>query len=834
MPDDRKRRQQGHAPDGALGSARGPATAAAPGKRTRAELAAYDAPVVSQSATPSGSEAARAHAEAWGASSFIAAMGYEAPQELDARARALLAQLGPQSSLVGAYHLAVASQDPAAVRELAGQVVAAVREAQALRERWPEPSGGAPFAPELEAAVASLAVQLSPQLFGGTLVVATLSPPPRAHVVHRGWRMVASEAARVVDLLESARRITALVAPQGDAESRPASEAALQEAISEFERFTSRPIEAEFLARALTVRGVWLEIAQARTKTPNAGQHLQRAQKQGAAIGMTADAGPKWNEENAQEALSYSALDWAVSEPEAMRVIEMLGAADPQARAGLVKQLHQQGRLHRLADNVGWAYIKQIAESLNDAEAEALLLPYWQGRGETPSLGQMLNGAAADQRKQGGLWGRAKAFGLETLDSGLNLMTFGGKQSADAAHEAMNEGWISADTAGTQASKGIGRAALIGAATFATGGAAGAWAEGAALAAGAGRAGAAIVGATAGGAVGNTGGHLAGDAFDQSFSGKQGFDSFDAYGRTFAEGGLWGAAMAPLGLAAARYLPEGMRTMAQQIAARHPELVTLLEASQRAGISATFRVRLTVREWLRMLEGDGGPTAGGGMAPAFAFASGVSPRALASLPPDTEVLVTGRARVDQAALQSRLDDEGPFFDIDQIEALAKVSGKGSRASRSGSLFDDHDLDTDYADHPHDYRSDQEQISRPTEVDHDRSEVLGAHGTSVMHANRLGIHRPPRHHLLPQEHIEFFQARGFPGRDIDAFCIEMTNLEHSMIHARHRNWTEELISTLTLLERAMPRPLSRAQILDVMKRQMRAYGFANREIISYVD
>ncbi len=647
-------------------------SAPAPGKATLAELA--DPTQGTSSPAPSAQRGPQDRVEDWGANAFLEAMGVPSLPAMDARARALLAQLGPHSSLVGAYHLAVASQDPAAVRELAGQVVAAVREAQALRERWPEPSGGAPFAPELEAAVASLAVQLSPQLFGGTLVVATLSPPPRAHAVHRGWQMVASEAARVVDLLEAARRITALVAPQGDAESRPASEAALQEAIGEFERFTSRPIEAEFLARVLKARGVWLEIAQARTQGPNAGQHLRRAQKQGAALGMTADAGPKWNEDQAQQALSYSALDWAVSEPEAMRVIEMLGAADPQARAGLVKQLHQQGRLHRLADNVGWAYIKQIAESLNDPEAEALLLPYWQGKGETASLGQMLNGAAADQRKQGGFWGRAKAFGLETLDSGLNVMTFGGKQSADAAHEAMNEGWISADTAGTQASKGIGRAALIGAATFVTGGAAGAWAEGAALAAGAGRAGAAIVGATAGGAVGATGGHLAGDAFDQTFHGKQGFDGAAAYGRTFAEGGLWGAAMAPLGLAAARYLPEGMRTMAQQIATRHPELVTLLEASQRAGISATFRVRLTVREWLRMLEGGGGPPAGGGMAPTFAFASGVSPRALAHLPPDAELSITARPRGDLAALQSRLDDEGPFFDVDAVEADSSVEG----------------------------------------------------------------------------------------------------------------------------------------------------------------
>lgn len=810
----------------------------APGKVTLAMEGAPMGAGPSQTPNAKGVPSAGAPVEAWGASSFIEAMGFEAPQETAAKGRALLAQVGPHSSLVGAYHLAVASLDPEAVRDLAGQVVATLRQAQALRAQLSEPSGDAApsgdasFATELEAAVASLAVQMSPQMLGATLVVGSLTPPPRAHVVHRGWELVAKEAARVVELLEATHRITALVAPHGEAESLPASEAALQEATAEFERFASRPIDAEFLARALTVRGVWLEVSQARTKGPNAGKHLRRAQKQGAALGMTADAGPKWNQDQAQQALSYSALDWAVSEPEAMRVIEMLGAADPQARAGLVKQLHQQGRLHRLAENVGWAYVKQIAESLNDAEAEALLLPYWQGKGETPSLGQMLNGAAADQRKEGGMWGHVKAFGLDALDTGLNLMTFGGKQSADAAHEAMNAGWISADTAGTQASKGIGRAALLGAATFATGGAAGAWAEGAALAAGAGRGGAAILGATAGGAAGSVGGHLAGDAFDQSFSGKQGFDSFEAYGRTFAEGGLWGAAAAPLGLAAARYLPAGMRTMAQQIAARHPELVRLLEASQRAGFHATFRARLTVREWLRMLEG-GGPTAGGGMAPALAFASGVSPRALANLPPDTEVLVTGRPRGDLAALQSRLDDEGPFFDIDEIEALSEPSGQGSR---SGSLFDDHDLDADYADHPGGFRAEHEAVSRGTEADQHRAEVLARHDTSVMHANRLGIHRPPRHHLLPQEHIDFFVDHEL---NIHDWCIETTTTEHGIIHSKGRDWSEMLMARLKAEEAILKiesgdpfARLSASEVIAIMKRLMIQFDLNPNAIVKY--
>ena len=765
------------------------------------------------------------------------------PVSVQALAEQSRAQLQTLSSLVGPYHLAVASLDPAATRELAGNVVATLEHLRAAHVRMKEldPSGevAAPFAQDLDTAIASLAVQLSPQMLGATLVVSSVTPPPRAQVRHLGARLVASEAARVVALLEAAQHITGLVAPEGDAESVAANDFSIQDAIDEYERFTSRPIDAAFLARALEVRGVWLEISQARTQGPNAGQQLRRAQAQGDVLGMTADVGPTWNEDEATDALSYGVADWAVSEPEAMRVIEMLRAANPQAGAGLVKELHRRGLLHRLAENVGWAYVKQLAESLNDPQAEALLDPYWRGKGDTPSLGQLLDGNAQENRQHGGVLGHVKAFAWDTLNHSLDALTFGAKPALDRAHEALNAGMISEDTYGTQASLGIGRAGLIAGATALFGGPAGAWGEGAAMASGAGAEGSAVIGATASGAMGAAGGHLAGDAFDQTFAGKEGFDSLGAYGKTFAEGGLMGAAAAPMGLAAARYLPDGVRTMAQQIAARHPELVRVLQASQAAGIRASFRIRLTVREWLRMFDGasGGGPMAGGGFA--FAFAGGAPPSAaeLARLPPDAEIWITARPRADLSAQQSRLEEDGPLFDIDELEV---AQGAEDRRARSGNLFDEHEPGADYGDSPHDSYGDAEPVSRAEDGDSHTADVLSQHGTSTLHANRLGITRTPRHHLLPQEHIEFFEKRGFKNREIDDFCIEVTEAEHYILHSRHRDWSKVLMRRLQDREQILSAingqstELNRSEVLQIMHDTMEDFDIADLEIVPYAD
>jgi hypothetical protein len=597
-------------------------------------------------------------------------------------------------------------------------------------------------------------------------------------------------------------------------------------------------------------RGVWPELEHARSHGTGrtAANLLRGTQAQAAETGATAEVGSKWNASQAEDALSYDVNDWAVSDGDAMGVVEMLGAASPEARGGLVRQLHRKGLLERLTSNVGWQYVKQLAESLNDPEAEALLAPLWEDKGGVPSLGQLLQKQAARNHAEGSWLDEAQALGWETLDLSLDVFTFGGKPAIDGAREAVEAGWISEDACAVEACTAEVRAGLVGVATMATGGAAGAWSEGAGLALGAGEGGSAVLGAALGGAAGNVGGQLAGDAFDQAFSGKQGFDSFSSYAQTFASGGVVGAAMAPVGLAAARYLPAGMRTMAQQLAARHPEMIRVLEAARAAGMGTAFRVRMTVREWLTVTGGGGGgPFSSGGLQPVFAMA-GEAPN-LSALPPDAELWITARPKVDLNALSERFgDDSDPPFDVDSVEPV-----RGRRRSghdRSGSLFDDPGPQASYADDPYEHRSDVELEPRATEADTESSMVLAEHGTSVLSGNRLGITRPPLHHLLPQEEISFFQKRGFPGRAIDAYCVELTELEHQLLHGGNQTlakaywesheWSSRLMRQLReqekilVAQRGPAARLTRSMVLDVMDRLRADFNISSLLIVSYND
>jgi hypothetical protein len=555
-----------------------------------------------------------------------------------------------QTTLLEAYHRAVSATDAPAVRDLASQVVNGIAQVEHARGQIAPGEDLEPLRTELDtawqAAVSLLAVQMSPQLLGGVLVVAAPEPPPRVHVVHLGAELIASEAGRVLELLDAAERIRGYVMPEESATSQPAEPGDQLLAVAELERFASRPIDALFLAALLRRTGVWIELAQARGGDGRtATQVLGAVEAQAAETGATVELGPKWDAQEAAAALSYGVTDWAVTDEDATRVIEMLQQASPAGRGALIKQLHRGGLLDRLVENVGWYFLQQIGETLNDPETEALLSPHYEGKGGVPSSHELFmeqvdrnleEGSALDTF-QAGLW--------YTLDTGLDTLSFGGKASIDRAHEARDAGLISEDGFWAEANKAMVRTAAVGTAAALTGGAAGAWSEGAALALGAGEGGAALVGGAVGGAVGNVGGRFTGDVYDQLLSGKQGFDSFATYAKDFATGGLFGTALAPLGLHAAKHLPASARTMAQTYAVRHPHLISMLEAARTSGAGVAFRVRMTVREWLDVLRtGAGGPPDAmggfGGLQPAFAMggrdAAALSPEPH-SLSPDVEL-----------------------------------------------------------------------------------------------------------------------------------------------------------------------------------------------------
>ena len=779
-----------------------------------------------------------------------------------------------QTTLLDAYHRAVSSFDAPGVGELALQIVHGVAQVEHARDQIGPGDDLAPLRTELDSAwqsaVSQLAVQVSPQILGGALIAASLEPPPRSHVVHLGPELIAHEAGRVVELLEAAERIRSYVMPETEATSEPAAPGDQLLAVAELERFASRPIDAMFLAAILKHTGVWLELAQAcGSDGRTAAQVLGHVEAQAAETGATVELGPKWNALEAADALSYGLTDWAVTDEEATRVVEMLQAASPQGRGALVKQLHRMGLLERLAANVGWAFLQQIGETLNDPEAESLLAPHYEGKGGVPSSHELLMSQVDRNLQEGSSLDTIQAGAWYLLDTSLDTLSFGGKSSIDRAHEARDAGLISEDAYWAEANKAMARTAAVGAAAALTGGAAGAWSEGAALGLGASEGGAALVGAATGGAVGNVGARFTGDVYDQLLSGKPGFDSFSTYAQDFASGGLFGAALAPVGLHAAKHLPASARTMAQTYAVRHPQLIPMLEAARVAGKGAAFRVRMTVREWLDVLRtGAGGPGLMGGLgglqpALASAGASDVAPD-LSALPPDAKLWITARPTADLDAPMARLDEEAPWFEVESINVR-----RGGR--RAESLLDDYGDEASYVDDPADYRGDaetdgagydSEDISTAApdsygglgeRVRHVRSQsvepdLAGEYGVGSLSDVRLGITRNPRHHLLPQEEIEFFQRNGFPGRDIDQYCIEVTTTEHEILHGgnqalarnhwKKHEWSFALMEELRIQETAAKQVrgkdarLSREDVLETVEELRIQFRIKNHRIVPY--
>ena len=58
---------------------------------------------------------------------------------------------------------------------------------------------------------------------------------------------------------------------------------------------------------------------------------------------------------------------------------------------------------------------------------------------------------------------------------------------------------------------------------------------------------------------------------------------------------------------------------------------------------------------------------------------------------------------------------------------------------------------------------------------------------MINTTGAGVARPPRHHVLPQEHRAFFEERGFTGDlDIDNFTVELETAHHQAQHGGG-NW-----------------------------------------------
>jgi hypothetical protein len=96
----------------------------------------------------------------------------------------------------------------------------------------------------------------------------------------------------------------------------------------------------------------------------------------------------------------------------------------------------------------------------------------------------------------------------------------------------------------------------------------------------------------------------------------------------------------------------------------------------------------------------------------------------------------------------------------------------------------------------------------------------------------GMAEPPRHHILPREHREWFEKRGFTGdMDIDQFCIKMDQASHQAIHgggnwklgrAWPGEWNRMLMEALHDAETTAGRILTRNEVLDIVAGRMKEY------------
>jgi hypothetical protein len=112
---------------------------------------------------------------------------------------------------------------------------------------------------------------------------------------------------------------------------------------------------------------------------------------------------------------------------------------------------------------------------------------------------------------------------------------------------------------------------------------------------------------------------------------------------------------------------------------------------------------------------------------------------------------------------------------------------------------------------------------------DSPEVQGMRVTGRAGA---GMAEPPRHHVLPQEHREWFEQRGFTGdMSIDQFCVRMERAGHEAIHGGGNwrlgrtwpgEWNQMLMGALRKAETRAGRMLTPGEILKVVAGYMKEY------------
>jgi hypothetical protein len=112
---------------------------------------------------------------------------------------------------------------------------------------------------------------------------------------------------------------------------------------------------------------------------------------------------------------------------------------------------------------------------------------------------------------------------------------------------------------------------------------------------------------------------------------------------------------------------------------------------------------------------------------------------------------------------------------------------------------------------------------------DSPEVRGMHETGRAGA---GMSDAPKHHVLPQEHREWFERRGFKGAmDIDQFCVRLERAHHEAIHGGGNwrlgrtwpgEWNRMIMKVLRDAEAETGRRLTRNEISKLVAGYLKEY------------
>ena len=110
------------------------------------------------------------------------------------------------------------------------------------------------------------------------------------------------------------------------------------------------------------------------------------------------------------------------------------------------------------------------------------------------------------------------------------------------------------------------------------------------------------------------------------------------------------------------------------------------------------------------------------------------------------------------------------------------------------------------------------------------------------AARAGVVALPRHHVFPQQHRAFFQARGFVGRrSIDRYTLELDQATHEAIHgggnwwlARSWGgaWNNQIMTRIGQQEQFLGRPLTFGETMKVGGGMTRDYGLGGLDWVPY--